>query len=226
MGKVVLVLGESGHGKSTAIESLDPKETFLINVIDKDLPFKGWASKYTEVTKANPEGNMLSSRNYTAILKTLRAVQSRENLRTIVIDDSTYTMAGEFMDNATVKGYEKFTMMASNVFQMFSCAKSLRKDLVIIIVGHLEINVDIKGMKKVKMKTIGKMLDEKVNLEGMCTMVLYADVAFGDDGPEYGFLTQTDGSNTCKSPKGMFDKLKIPNEFQLVIDAIKEYDVA
>lgn len=209
MSTSVLVLGESGSGKSTSMRNLDPESTVILNTINKPLPFKGWKTKF--------KGKIHTTDKTGTIIKTISKISEAEeykHIKTIIIDDAQYLMANEFMRRAGEKGYEKFTEMANHMWSVCDLAKNLREDLIVILLSHSET---VDGRKK--MKTIGKMLDDKITLEGMFTIVLYTEV---DDG--YFFRTQTDGYDTCKSPMDMFESARIDNDLQIVIDAIKDYE--
>lgn len=226
MAQSILVIAESGSGKSTAIESLDPKETFIINVANKPLPFKGWKKKYTIWSKDNPAGNMYdkaSSQNIEACIKYVN--DKRPEIKTLVIDDFQYMSSFEFFDRSDEKGYEKFTQIGAGLARIARMPKDMREDLMIFFLTHAEEASDLEGKRKFKAKTIGKMVDEKLTLEGLFSIVLFGKVKKDKDGNiRYVFETQNNGENTCKSPKGMFPTLEIANDLQLVRDAILEYE--
>jgi hypothetical protein len=116
MAQSVLIIAESGSGKSTSIETLNPKETFIINVANKPLPFKGWKSKYVTWSKENPTGNLYSKPEADSIVACMRYVsEKRPEIKVIVIDDFQYMSGFEYMEKALEKGYDKFTKMASNL---------------------------------------------------------------------------------------------------------------
>lgn len=224
MSKAILILGESGAGKSTSIETLDPKTTAIVNVVGKDLPFKGWKSKYTPYNKADNTGNMIETHQSNSIVNFLKHIDStRPDIKTIVIDDAQYLMSYDFMARAKEKGFDKFTDMALNYFNVINTAKSLRKDLTVFVMSHVESGTDVYGDKKVKIKTLGKLIDDKITIEGLFTIVLLAQKEIEDEKVKHYFLTNNDGSSTCKSPKGMFDE-KIPNDLQYVLSKIEEYE--
>ena len=226
MAQSVLIIAESGSGKSTSIETLNPKETFIINVANKPLPFKGWKSKYVTWSKENPTGNLYSKPEADSIVACMRYVsEKRPEIKVIVIDDFQYMSGFEYMEKALEKGYDKFTKMASNLSKVATLPKDLRDDLIVFFLTHAEESTDIEGNRKLKAKTIGKMIDNVLTLEGLFSIVLFGKVKkTKDTGVKYVFETQNNGENTCKSPKGMFTTFEIANDLNLVKTAIAEYE--
>jgi|TARA_R110000737_G_scaffold332023_1_gene348711 ABC-type dipeptide/oligopeptide/nickel transport system ATPase component len=225
MAQEVLIVGASGTGKSTSIENLNPESTFIVNVARKALPFRGWKSKYPVFNKENPKGNFCSTDVPHEILGCLNYINDKRlEIKTIVIDDYQYTMANEYMRRASETGFKKFTEIAQNAWSVINAVKAMRDDLLVVFMMHSEVTFDAHGNKVTKAKTIGKMMDNVITLEGMFTIVLYTDVLKGENGMEYSFITQNDGTNTGKAPKDMFGSVKIPNDLVLVADAIEEYN--
>ena len=225
MAQSVLVIADSGTGKSTSIRKLDPKETFIINIANKPLPFKGWKKNYTMISKDNPKGNMTSAASAAGIIKAMNHVNDKmPNIKTLVIDDWQYMSSFEYFDRANEKGYDKFTQIAANLAQVAKMPKDMREDLTIFFLTHSEDSTDINGHRKVKAKTIGKMIDNTLTLEGLFSIVLFGRVKKTEDALEYGFDTVNNGENTCKSPMGMFEDSFIDNDLQLVKDCITEYE--
>lgn len=226
MGQGILIIAESGAGKSTSIENLDPKETFIVNVANKPLPFKGWKKKYTQWSKDTPTGNLYTGSTAQQIEACLGYVNSkRTEIKTIVIDDFQYMSSFEFFDAVDEKGYEKFTRIGANLARIARMPKDLRDDLTVIFLTHAEESTDLEGKRKFKAKTIGKMVDEKLSLEGLFSIVLFGKVKKDKDGSiRYVFETQNNGENTCKSPKGMFKDFEITNDLALVKKAIVAFE--
>ncbi len=225
MAQSVLVIADSGTGKSTSIRKLDPKETFIINIANKPLPFKGWKKNYTNISKDNPKGNMTSASSAAGIIKAMQHVNDKmSHIKTLVIDDWQYMSSFEYFDRAHEKGYDKFTQIAANLAQVAKMPKDMREDLTIFFLTHSEDSVDGNGNRKVKAKTIGKMIDNTLTLEGLFSIVLFGRVNKTDDGLEYGFDTVNNGENTCKSPIDMFKEPFIDNDLQFVKDCITEYE--
>lgn len=198
MAVLVMVYGHSGSGKSASLRNFDPEQVAVINVLGKPLPFRSNMKTYI----TNDYGKI-----DIAIHSTKR--------KSIVIDDATYLMTGEFMRNAKVAGYQKFTDMAANFNTLLMRAKELPDDVVVYFFGHSERDGD--GGEK--FKTIGKLLDEKVCVEGYFTIVLKTVVQDG----RYLFSTRNDGMDTVKTPLGMFNDALIENDLAAVDKTIREY---
>lgn len=226
MGQSVLVIGEPGSGKSTSIESLDPASTFIINVASKPLPFKGWKSKYKPWSLKDPKANMYANAKADSIVDCLHYISTqRPEIKTVVVDDWQYMSSFEYMDKAMEKGFEKFTKIAVNLTKVARAQNELRDDLIIIFLTHAEDSVDADGNRRTKAKTIGKMIDSTLSLEGLFSIVLFAKAKKTKDGTiNYVFETQTNGENTCKSPRGMFTTPDIANDLSLVREAIINYE--
>lgn len=229
MGNKVLVLGDSGSGKSTSTKNLDPKSTFYINVIGKALPFKGWKWKYKSVDNDTKEGNYIVTHDSSKISNYIKWVSAnRPEIKVIIVDDAQYVMSFEFMERASEKGYDKFIEIAKHMFDVLAAPDGTREDLTTIYLTHSE-DVSANGFIKTKMKTIGKMLDEKICIEGLFTIVLLCYLKKSKEKEEYVFVTQSNGSNTVKSPMGMFPldsegKPTIPNDLVGVLEGIKKYE--
>lgn len=226
MAQSVLIIAESGGGKSTSGRNLDPKETFWINVANKPLPFKGWKKKYTKLSKENPEGNLSAVATPAGIIKAMEYVsESRPEIKNLIIDDWQYMSAFEYFDRADEVGYAKFTDIGKWLAKVAKKPISLRDDLYVFFMTHSEETTDYKGKRKQKAKTIGKMVDEKLTLEGLFSIVLYGKIIANDQKErQYVFQTFSDGSDTCKTPMGMFNEEYIVNDLQLVKEAIVKFE--
>lgn len=212
MSNTTLILGESGSGKSTSIRNLDPSTTFIISILDKPLPFRGYRSKYNVELK-----NYHASDDYRSILSYINAVNTRRpEVSVLILDDFQYLMANEFMNRSMERGFDKFTDIANHAWSVIKALTETRDDLRCFVLTHS----DIDGQGKSKIKTIGKMLDDKIALEGMFTVIFHSMVL--DD--EYKFLTQNDGNHMAKSPMGMFSEKLIDNDLVSIIGLMKEYD--
>lgn len=216
MSNSILIIGESGSGKSTSIRNLDPKETFVINVLDKPLPFKGFRKSYTAFSDTTPEGNYYSTDNSSRIVALIKKIDTAmPHIKNIILDDWQYTMANAFMRRALEKGYDKFSELAKNAWEIISALNAVRSDICTFVLSHSD--VDQSG--KSRCKTIGKMLEDKICVEGMFTIVLHALVIDG----KHRFLTQNDGVHIAKSPLGMFYDRFIDNDLKFVKDKIESY---
>jgi len=225
MAQDLLIVGGSGTGKSTSMEKLDPKTTFIINVAKKPLPFKGWKANYSTFGKDNPRGNYLATDNTGDILKVLEYIsQKRDDIKTIIIDDYQYVMCNEYMRRTNETGFKKFNDIGQNAWSIVNAVKDLREDLVVVFMCHSETDLDADGNKITRAKTIGKMLNSVITFEGMFAIVLYTDVIKNDEGVSYVFITQNNGSNTGKSPRGMFADKIIPNDLVFVLSEINKYN--
>ncbi len=225
MAQSVLIIADSGSGKSTSMRTLDPKETFIINIANKPLPFKGWKKNYTLIGKDNPKGNMTSASSASGVMSAMAHVNDKmPHIKTLIIDDWQYMSSFEYFDRANEKGYDKFTQIAANLAQVAKMPKDMREDLTIFFLTHSEESTDVNGHRKVKAKTIGKMIDNTLTLEGLFSIVLFGRVKKSEDVLMYGFDTVNNGENTCKTPIGMFEDSFIDNDLQLVKDCIIKYE--
>ena len=203
MAVLVYILGYSGTGKSYSMRNFDPKDLAVINVQGKPLPFKG-AGKYTiENTDCSD-----------LIVKRLK--EYSKEYKSIVVDDFQYLMANEFMRRSTERGYDKFTDIARHAWDIADTVSKLPADVIVYIMCHLDTDGNT-GAEKIK--TIGKLLDEKICLEGMSTIVLKTNVTDG----QYYFITQNNGKDTTKSPAGMFPAYAIDNDLHYVDQKIRSW---
>ena len=217
--KLIGVVGETGTGKSTAIKHLDPKETYIINVAKKELPFKGSGKLYNTDNKNYKEVD--DPTEITRLLKTLS--EKAPHIKNVVIEDSNYLMGFRMVEKATETGFMKFSVMAKDMVDMFRTARALRDDLCIFYFSHPETIDDAGEIIGYKIKTAGKLIDNQVLLEGLLTVCLYTHVEETKDGAQYYFLTNRFRKKPAKSPAGMFEETKIPNNLQLVKDKVIEY---
>jgi len=147
------------------------------------------------------------------------------HVKNLIIDDWQYMSSFEYFDKANEKGYDKFTQIAANLAQVAKLPKDLRDDLYIFFLTHSEDITDMNGKRKIKAKTIGKMVDNSLTLEGLFSIVLFGKVLKHEDGQlEYVFATRTDGETTCKTPMGMFENEYIPNDLKFVKECILKYE--
>ena len=198
MGVPVLIMGESGSGKTYSIKNLDPETVGIFSVEKNRLPFKKDGFK------------IVKNANYGQIIKAL----AKPTLKRYVIDDSQYLLVNEFFDRAKETGFQKFTDLALNFRNLIHfISREVPDDVVVYFLHHTEL-----ADGRTKAKTIGKLLDEKLTVEGCFDIVLLAEI----EGGEHFFVTQSDGYTTAKSPDGMFET-KIPNDLAIVDAAIRGY---
>ena len=218
--KLVGIVGATGTGKSTSIKHLDPKETYIINTAKKELPFKGSEKLYNVDSKNYKEIDEITE--ITRLLKTIS--EKAPHIKNVVIEDSNYMMAFRMADKAAEVGFQKFTILAKDMVDLFREARRLRDDLKIFYFTHPETIEDSGEIVGYKMKTSGKMLDNQIVLEGLFTICLYTHVDENKDGTaSYNFITNRFKKYPAKSPDGMFKDIKIPNDLQLVSKTIDEY---
>ena len=235
MANSILVLGFTGQGKSSSlfnneeagIKGLDPKETFIISVTNKPLPFRGWKKHYTLYSKENPTGNLFYSDKPDIIIRLINnIVSTRKDIKNIIIDDFHYLMVEDNMNRINEKGFEKFNIMSKNLFDLIKLTYSIPQDINFIYMGHPEIE---EG--RYKLKTIGKLIDKSVTPEGYFTYLFCSSVEYNDDGsPVYGFYTnntidfKTGNKIIAKTPVGLFKDLIIKNDMGYIIEEIEKYN--
>jgi len=200
MGIPVLILGESGSGKTYSIRNFEPNEVGVFSVEKGRLPF---AKKLPVIRKAT----------YGAIVQNLKAPQ----MKSYVIDDSQYLMVNEYFDKAKENGYQKFTDIGLNFRNLLHFINhNVPDDVIVYFLHHTEID---SNTGRTKAKTVGKMLDSYLTVEGCFDIVLLCET----NGKEHYFVTQSDGYTTAKSPEGMFEDMRIPNDLKAVDVAIRDY---
>lgn len=214
MSTATMIIGESGTGKSTSLRNLKPEQTLLIQAVRKPLPFR--SKEWKPATKENPQGSIFVSDQSATIV----AAMQRTARDIIVIDDFQYVMANEFMrrvtDNETGNGaFAKYNEIARSAWDILTAASSLADSKRVYLLSHT--STDEFG--KTKIKTIGKLLDEKIVMEGLVSIVLRTAVV----NDQYLFRTRNNGSDTVKSPIGLFEDEMIPNDLAAVDAAICEF---
>ena len=224
----IAIVGKSGTGKSSSygqfpelgIKGLNPKETVIVNVSGKDLPFRAWKKLYSG--KINEGGNYFESSDAEQISKAVTYIsEKRPEIKNMVLDDAQYVAAFEFMRRAKEAGYGKYADIGVNLGKIVEAARLTRKDLKVYFLWHPE-NDRENGYK---MKTVGNMVDNYLTLEGLFTVILYTRVSKGIDSKiKYEFVTNHDGELPGKSPIGLFKELYIPNDLGLVSEMIDKYN--
>lgn len=224
MSNLVIVLGSSGSGKSTSIKTLNPQETVVLNVLGKDLPFKGSRTNYTREKK-----NLVQSSNWDSIISMMQSISKNlPNVKNIVIDDAIYIMRTEFFDRSKETGYNKYNELADHFRKIISDGNSLRSDITVFMMLHTETVEADGSVIGYKASTVGKLLDKMYNPLESVSITLFAQPKYDDKGkPEFGFWTHPMKVNgieiPAKSPAEMFEEDFIPNSLQLVLDKMKEY---
>lgn len=224
MANIVMLLGKSGTGKSTSVKGLDPKETVVINVLGKRLPFKGSQGLY------NAQSNNLFHRDdYQSIITLLGQIdKSAPHVKNVIIDDMIYVMRKEYFKRAKETGYGKYTELAQHFQQMVSTCEGLRGDLNVFFILHSEDIQSDKTTTGYKVSTVGTLVDNQYNPLEVVPMVLYSSVVYDDKGQaKYGFYTHRFKEGTveipAKTPDGMFEEDFVPNDLGLVVKAMNEY---
>jgi hypothetical protein len=216
MASTTLIIGESGSGKSSSLRNLNSKETFIINVLDKPLPFRGAIADYTISKNGATEGNYFATDDYAIIISLIQKISlNRLDIKTIIIDDFQYIMGNEFIKRATEKGYDKFSEIAQHAWKILKELSNARRDLDCFVLSHSVTDENGKS----KCKTIGKMLDEKISLEGMFTIILHSLIVDG----KYKFLNSHDGFHIAKAPMGLFDEALLDNDLAIVKEKMNDY---
>lgn len=206
MSIATMILGQSGTGKSASLRNMNPAETLLIQVISKPMPFRSKDWKPVQ-----DGGNVIVSCKSEEICAAMR----KTSRPVIIVDDLQYLLATEFMERSHETGYNKFTEMARHYYDVLSCAMTLAPHKRVYLLSH----TDTSDTGQVKAKTIGKLLDEKITVEGMVTIVLRTHVING----QYVFSTKNSGTDTVKTPMGLFSDEHIPNDLMEVDKAIAAY---
>lgn len=204
MAQMVLIMGESGTGKSTSLRNCDPKTTAVVNPVGKPLPFKG-AGKFETLN------NVADARKITKWMKE----QVAAGKKLLVVDDFQYTLAIPYMERIKETGWDKWNDFGANYYEIINVCKELPDDVIVAYLSHAE-TLD-NGLYTIKL--IGKMLREKITIEGLFTTVLRCGVYEA----RYYFYTQNSGKDTVKSPMGMFPVYAIENDLNYVAEKIRNY---
>lgn len=202
MAQMLLIMGESGTGKSTSMRNCDPATTAVVNPVGKPLPFKG---KFT----------MLNSETESRKICKFMKEQAAAGKKLLVVDDFQYILSVPYMNRIKENGWDKWNDFGANYFEIIEVCKELPDDVVVAYMTHTE-TLD-NGVTTIKL--IGKLLREKITIEGLFTIVLRTMVSEGN----YYFCTQNNGKDTVKSPMGMFPAYAIDNDLNYVADKIRNF---
>lgn len=213
---IVLVIGQPGTGKTAAIRTLEPAKTFLVNVLEKPLPFRIKKADYTKISKSNPQGNMFASADWNELIRCIKNVSDNmPNIENLIIDDWQYLMSSEYIRRHKERGFDKYTEIQVQAWSTIQACVQTRKNLNCFILTHSEVGPD--GTHKIQ--TLGKMLDEKMKLDGLFIHILHARFIDG----QYMLQTKMDGPYLARSPMEMWQDTYIPNDLKLVAETVKNY---
>ena len=224
MTNLVIVLGASGAGKSTSIKTLNPQETVVLNVLGKDLPFKGSRANYTR-----EKLNLIQPTNWENVVSMMQSISDKKpDVHNIVIDDAIYIMRTEFFDRSKETGFNKYNELADHFRRIIADGNSLRSDITVLMMLNTEAVEADGSVIGYKASTVGKLLDKMYNPLESVSITLFAQPKYDDKGkPEFGFWTHPMKVNgieiPAKSPAEMFEDDFIPNSLQLVLDKMHEY---
>lgn len=212
MAKVIAVMGESGSGKTTSMQNLDPKTTFYIDADRKGLSWRGWREQYSE-----KKGNYLKNDDVNIVRQYIRKIAEMKNWKVIVVDTINGLMIADEMRRSKEKGYDKWVDLATCVWDLVVECYDYRDDLTVIFTAHTQTETDDSGYRFTRIQTSGKKLN-KIVLESKFTTVLLSKCVDG----KYLFETRANNS-TAKTPKGAFEDFEIENDIAKVIKALEEF---
>lgn len=226
--QIIGIGGYSGSGKSSSLQYLDPRETFIISCTPKQLSIPGFRKNYKKLTKnteGNWSGNWYFSNKFDRVKKIMNLVNLKmPHIKILVLDDVNYLLSEEVMSRAFEKGYDKHNEIANHYYYFIMDAMNLRDDLIVVFISHI-MNDGTDIDPRLKLYTVGKMLDSKVNIDGLFNYIIYAEkIDNGDDEPEFKFRTRPNANDTCRCPAGCFEEKYIEPNMKLVIDAIRQFE--
>jgi len=207
-------MGQSGHGKTTSLRTLDPASTFYINADGKPLPWRGWTKQYNTAA-----GNYIATRDASTIRNTLTRIDGMPHIKTVVVDTINAVMINEEMTRMREKGYDKWVNICQFVYDLIVQAGELRSDLIVVLLFHVATVTDGEGVDHIL--TNGRKL-EKVHLEFLLTILVYAKSRMVAGKNEYMLEVQANQS-TAKTPMGLYDEMEIPNDMAALCDAVRAY---
>lgn len=234
-GVKILVYAPSGHGKSASCRNLDPKTTGYINSDRKDLPFYGWRNNYKKVLLDDgkvdwTKTNYIEPKKTSSVQEAIEQWEKVPHIETIVTDTVTHMMAHDFMRRILEVGYTKYSQMGKQVYDLLDYIRSTKSNKNFVVLAHNELSIDGAGEKVNKIRSFGKLMDEKVEIPSMFTSVLYATVKREGEKSSYQFVTQSDGTTFAKSPAAFKGDdvinalpLYMPNDVNLAIKRLKAF---
>ena len=233
MAKSIMVIGDIGTGKTASLRNLDPKTHFYINCdTGKELPFKG-AKNYKTVLQ-DPKSNKLMGNIDTEKCNTITTTQIKgisyllnlisnemSHIKVVTIDTISSAMTSEFMSQAKMPGWDKFTDQALNTWNLITSVPKLREDLIVVVIAHSQLN---KEGTRDFFNPGGKLIEEKAKPAAQYSLILETFVErISEKEVNYWFKTQNDGFNIARSPMEMFDNFLIPNDLNEVINTYYKY---
>lgn len=215
MARGILIIGESGAGKTTSCRNLDPATTYIINADKKSLVWRGWRKQYNAANK-----NYVELSDAPTILRLLDKIHydKTERIKTVIIDTLNGIMVDDEFQRMGEKTYDKWIDLAASIYNIISKINTMRENLTVICIAHSQTDRDDNGYMFTRMKTSGRKLD-KIVVESKFSVVLLAK---GNDG-KYVFETRA-AKSTAKTPMGCFEDAEIPNDIAAVIAALDEYE--
>lgn len=224
MNEPILIVGDAGTGKTFGIRTLDPKDTLIINCAGKRFPFKhSFVPAKIEGTKIT--GNVILLEKISRIRRFFEFLLENlaENLyTTIIVDDFQIAMIEEVLSQKKNQSWDKWIDLADEVKKTISAINRLPEQIIVFLLTHSDTIIDQNGIRKIKAKTVGKMIDNNFALEGLTTIVLGTEIIREDNKTEYSLLTQSDGIRVLRSPYELFPE-RIPNDFNLIKTKIYEF---
>lgn len=223
MGKILIVLGPTGSGKSRSLKNLDPKQTIIVNVLKKDLPFKGSRALYNKENQ-----NLVNLDKWEDIVNFVTYVSDKaSNVSTLIIDDARFIIEKELFRRAKENGYGKFTEMAAHFQKIIETAENARDNLNVVLMLHDDDVMSDGAIIAKKVKLSGKMIEDHYNPIEVVTMCLYCKSSLEKGSVNYQFYTHKcmvgSAEIPAKTPEGMFEEDTIPNDLAIVFKAMEEY---
>lgn len=216
MSNIILVMGDSGSGKTTSMRNLDPSSTYYIDCDKKGLSWRGWRKQYNSENK-----NYCATSDADKIMQILKGISdTREDIHVIIVDTLNWIMLDDEFNRMKEKGYDKWLDLAFSIRGVIAMAQQLREDITVVFTAHTQTERDESGYMYTRMKTSGKKLD-KVCVESMFGTVLMSRCKDAES-HEYIFETQANNS-TAKTPMGAFESLEIPNDMAEVLKVMEEF---
>lgn len=221
MANLYGIVGPSGSGKTTSTRNLNSDETAFVNTLGKPLPFAGFKTKYNETKK-----NILVTDNYAQVIKYINYIDKKAtHVKNLILDDLGFIMSAEFFQRANEAGYNKFSDIGAHMQNIITTAKNCREDLNIIFLWHRDDVVSDGTIIGYKIRTIGRLLDDKWTPAALFTVLLYTHTEHNkkDNSTDYFFVTNRFKKYPAKSPMGMFEGNLVPNDLAEIIARADDY---